>query len=49
MRFLFHRPLSRGDCFEALVRDRLAALDRETVSPGDKTRLGTVDGRELFA
>jgi hypothetical protein len=49
MRLLFDRPLSCGESFEALVRDRLAALDRETVCPGGKPRFGTVDGSEFPA
>jgi hypothetical protein len=49
MGFLFDGPLSGGDRFEALVRDCLTALGRETVRPGGKARLRTLDGRELLA
>ena len=47
-RFLFGRPLGCRESLEALVRNRLAALDREAVRAGRKTRLRTLDGGELF-
>ena len=46
--FFFDGPLSCGDRFEAFVRDRLAALDREPVGSGGKARVGTVDRSQLF-
>ena len=49
VRFLFDCPLSRGDSFEAFVRNRRAALDREAVGPGGKTRFGTLNRSELLA
>jgi hypothetical protein len=49
MGFLFDRPLGGGDSFEALVRDRLSALDRDPICPGGKTRLGALDRSQLFA
>ena len=48
-RFLFGRPLGRRASLETLVRNRLAALDREAVRTGAETGLGTLDSGELFA
>ena len=47
--FLFDCSLSRGDGFEAFVRNRLAALDRKAVSSGGKTHFGTLNCGELLA
>jgi hypothetical protein len=44
----FDRSLGRRESLEALVRDRLSALDRAAVGAGGKTGLGTLDGLELF-
>ena len=49
VRFLFDRPFGRRASLETLVRNRLAALDREAVGTGGQTRLGTLEGSELFA
>jgi hypothetical protein len=46
--FFLDRPLSRGDGLEALVRNGLAALDREPVGPGGKAGLRAVDRSQLF-
>jgi hypothetical protein len=47
--FLFGRSFGRRKCFETLVRNRLAALDREAVGPGDETGLGPLDRGEILA
>ena len=47
--FFFGRAFGRRASLETVVRDRLAALDREAVRTGGKTGLGTLDGGELFA
>src|SRR5581483_7125855 len=47
--FLVRRQLGGRDGLEALVGDRLPALDREAVGARGKTPLRSLDGRELFA
>jgi hypothetical protein len=47
--FLFGRPLGRRESLEALVRNRLAALDREAGGAGGKPGLGALEGGELVA
>ena len=47
--FFFDRALGGRNHFEALVRDRLSALDREAVGAGCEPRLRPFDGRELLA
>ena len=46
--FFFDGPFSRGDGFEALVRNWLAALDREPVGSGGKARLGAAYRSQLL-
>jgi hypothetical protein len=48
-RLFLDRPLGRRPRLEALVRDRLAALDRKPVFPSCKSLLGPLYGSELFA
>ena len=48
-RFFFDGPLGRRDGFEALVRYRHAAFDREPVRPGGQARLRSLDRCELLA
>jgi hypothetical protein len=47
--FLFGGPLGRRESLETLVRNRLAALDREAVGAGGKPGLGALEGGELVA
>jgi hypothetical protein len=47
--FFFDCSLSGWDCFEAFVRNCLAALDREAVGSVGKTRFCTLDRSELLA
>ena len=47
--FLFDRPLGGRQGFETLVRNRLAALDREPVRARGEPRLGPLDRCELVA
>lgn len=49
VRFLFYRTFGRRESLEALVRNRLAALDRAAVRTSGETGLGTHDGGELIA
>jgi len=46
---LVDRPLGGRQRLEALVGDRLAALDREPVRSGRKAGLGPLEGRKLLA
>jgi len=46
---LVRGALGRRQDFEAFVRNRLAAFDRESVGAVDETLLGSFDGRELLA
>ena len=41
------RELGRGEDLEPLVRNRLAALDREAIGPRGEALLRPLDGREL--
>src|SRR5262245_39194737 len=43
------RSLGRGERFEALVRDRLPALDREAVRAAGESRFGPIDCGQLLA
>lgn len=46
-RLLFNGALGGRNRFEALIGNRLTALDREAIGAVDKTPLGTLDGGEL--
>ena len=46
--FFFDGPFSRRDSFEALVRYRLAALDRAPIGSCGKARLSSVHRSQLF-
>src|SRR5436190_10367655 len=48
-RFFFGGALGGRDCFQTLIWNRHAALDRNAVCSGRKARLGTLEGSELFA
>src|SRR5262245_45705963 len=43
-----HRPLGCREGLEALIRDRLTALDREAVCPVRQPLLGTLESLEPF-
>jgi hypothetical protein len=47
--FFLNGPFGRRESFETLVRNRLAAFDREAVGAGGKSGLGSLDGSEFFA
>jgi len=47
--FLLGRPLGRRESLETLVRNRLAAFDREAVGPCGKPGFGALEGGELVA
>src|SRR5207247_3882114 len=47
--FFLGGALGGRDRFQALVRNQLAALDREAVRAGREPGLGALDGGELFA
>ena len=49
MRFLFGRPLGRRESLEALVRNRVAALDIKTESDGGKQGLCAHEGGDNCA
>ena len=50
VRFLFlDGPLGRRQGLEALIGDRLAALDGEAVRSGGETRFGTLERGKVFA
>jgi hypothetical protein len=44
---LFHRPFGRGNRFEPLIGDVLAAFDGASVGTVEKSRLSALNGGEL--
>jgi hypothetical protein len=49
VRFFFDCSFRRRESLEAIVRNRLAALDRAAVGTGGQTGLGSLEGSEVFA
>jgi hypothetical protein len=46
--FFLHSPLGRREGLEALIRDRLTALDREAVCPCGQPLLGALESLDSF-